>query len=86
MQEIYDQTEEVIQMLEDMKRLNPSNSEFKVQVEQLRVAVRAHIDQEENDIFPKIRDNFSLEQQEQLATEFKTAKSRLQDNDLQNRS
>jgi len=86
MQEIYEQTEEVIQMLDDIKHLDPSEPEFKAQVEQLRVAVRAHIDQEEHDIFPKIKHNFSLEQQQQLATEFKTAKSQLQDQYLQNRS
>ncbi|HEY9862178.1 MAG TPA: hemerythrin domain-containing protein [Candidatus Obscuribacterales bacterium] len=86
MEEIFDQTEEVIQMLKDIKHLDPSEPEFKAQVEQLRVAVRTHIDQEEHDIFPKIKHNFSLEQQQQLATEFKTAKSQLQDQYLQNRS
>ncbi|WP_235018693.1 hypothetical protein [Tolypothrix sp. NIES-4075] len=51
----------------------------KAKIEQQRIAVRTHINQEENDIFPKLRDNFSDEQQKQIATEFKTAKSKLQD-------
>ena len=78
-QEIYDQTDEVMQMLEEIKPLAPSSSEFKAKVEQLRTAVRTHINQEEKDIFPKLRDNFSDEQQKQMATEFKTVKSQLQD-------
>jgi hemerythrin superfamily protein len=78
-QQIYAQTDEVMQMLEEIKPLTPSSSEFKAKVEQLRTAVRTHINQEENDIFPKIRDNFSSEQQKQMATDFKTVKSKLQD-------
>jgi len=78
-QEIYDQTDEVIQMLEEIKPLSPSSSEFKPKIERLRTAVRTHINQEENEIFPKLRNNFSDEQQKQMASEFKTAKSQLQD-------
>ncbi|MBW4562772.1 MAG: hemerythrin domain-containing protein [Mojavia pulchra JT2-VF2] len=78
-QEIYAQTDEVIQMLDEIKPLNPSSSEFKAKVEQLRTAVRTHINQEEKDIFPQLRHNFSHEQQKQMATEFKTVKSKLQD-------
>lgn len=78
-QEIYAQTDEVMQMLDEIQPLNPSSSEFKAKVEQLRTAVRAHINQEEKDIFPKLRDNFSVEQQKQMATEFKTVKSKLQE-------
>jgi hemerythrin-like domain-containing protein len=40
--------------------------------------LRTHINQEENEMFPKIRDNFSHEQHKQMATEFKTVKSQLQ--------
>jgi hemerythrin superfamily protein len=78
-QEIYAQTDEVMQMLDEIQPLNPASSEFKAKVEQLRIAVRNHINQEENDVFPKLRDNFSDEQQKQMATEFKTIKSKLQD-------
>lgn len=78
MQEIFEQTDEVILMLDEIKPLDPATSEFKAKIEQLRTAVRTHINQEENDIFPKLRDNFSHEQQKQIATEFKTAKSKLQ--------
>ncbi|WP_250121464.1 hemerythrin domain-containing protein [Chroococcidiopsis sp. CCMEE 29] len=78
-QEIYAQTDEVMQMLDEIQPLNPASSQFKAKVEQLRTAVRTHINQEEKDVFPKLRDNFSDEQQKQMATEFKTIKSKLQD-------
>ncbi|BAZ22969.1 Hemerythrin HHE cation binding domain protein [Kalymmatonema gypsitolerans NIES-4073] len=78
-QEIYAQTDEVMEMLDEIKLINPSSSEFKAKIEQLRTAVRTHINQEEKDIFPKLRDNFSHEQQKQMASEFKTAKSKLQE-------
>jgi len=78
-QEIYAQTDEVMQMLDEIQPLNPASSQFKAKVEQLRTAVRTHINQEENDVFPKLRDNFSDEQQKQMATEFKAIKSKLQD-------
>jgi len=77
-QEIYEQTDEVMEMLDEIKPLAPTSSEFKTKIEQLRTATRNHINQEEKDIFAIIRDNFSDEQQKQLATEFKTAKSHLQ--------
>ncbi|MBD2127454.1 hemerythrin domain-containing protein [Microcoleus sp. ZQ-A2] len=78
-QEIYQQTDEVMEMLDEIKPLEPASSEFKAKVEQLRTATRNHINQEEKDIFTLIRDNFSHEQQQQMATEFKTVKSQLQD-------
>ena len=79
MQEIVDQTDRVIVLLDEMKLLDPADPDFKTQIEQLRLAVRGHIDQEENDIFPRIREHLSHEQQKRMATEFKAAKSKLQE-------
>lgn len=78
MPEIIDQTDHVIEMLDAMKLLDPTASDFKAHIQDLRLAVRNHINQEEHDIFPKIKENLSHEQQKQLATEFKAAKSKLQ--------
>ena len=78
-QEIYEQTDEVMEMLDEIKPLEPASSEFKAKIEQLRTATRNHINQEEKDIFALIRDNFSHEQQKQMATEFKRVKSQLQE-------
>jgi hemerythrin superfamily protein len=78
-QELYDEQAEMKQMLEEIKSMNPSSTDnFKAKVQQLMSAVLKHVQEEENDMFPKIRDNFSDEQQKQMATQFKEAKSRLQ--------
>lgn len=79
-QELYEEQAEMKQMLEQIKSLNPSSTDnFKARVQDLMKAVQAHVQQEENEMFPKIRDNFSHEQEKQMATEFKTVKSQLQD-------
>ncbi|MBD1923288.1 hemerythrin domain-containing protein [Microcoleus sp. FACHB-831] len=78
-QDLYQEQAEMKQMLETIKSLNPASEDFKGQVEKLMAAVRHHVGQEENEMFPKIRDNFSHEQQKQLATQFKSAKSQVQD-------
>jgi hemerythrin superfamily protein len=79
MPEIFDQTDEVIEMLDAIQALSPTDPDFKPQIEQIRRAVRHHVDQEEQDIFPRLRNCFSHEQQKQLATDFKAAKKRLQE-------
>jgi hemerythrin superfamily protein len=78
-QELYDEQAEMKQLLKQIKSLSPSSSDFKSRIEGLMKAVKSHVHQEESDMFPKIRDNFSDEQQKQMATEFKTVKSKLQD-------
>ena len=61
-----------MEMLDEIKPLDFSSSEFKAKVEQLRTAVRTHVDREEQDIFPHLINNFSREQQKQMASDFKT--------------
>lgn len=79
-QELYSEQAEMKQMLEHIKSLDPSSIDnFKANIEQLMRAVQSHVQQEENEMFPKLRDNFSHEQQKQMATEFKSVKSQLQD-------
>jgi hypothetical protein len=41
-----------MEMLDEIKPLEPASSEFKGKMEQLRTATRNHINQEEKDIFP----------------------------------
>ncbi|HBB30553.1 MAG TPA: DNA nickase [Cyanobacteria bacterium UBA8803] len=77
-QELYDEHSEVKQMLEQMKSMNPGTSEFKSQVEQLKKAVQDHVREEENDALPKLRQNMSEQQMEQISSQFKEAKSRFQ--------
>ncbi|MBW4630623.1 MAG: hemerythrin domain-containing protein [Iphinoe sp. HA4291-MV1] len=78
-QELYDEQGEIKQLLEEIKGLNPSNMEqFKGKVKQLMDVVGDHVRQEESAMFAAIRNNLSTEQSEQLATEFKAAKTEIQ--------
>ena len=74
-EDLYQEQAEMKQMLEQIKALSPSSPNFKEQIKQLMDAVMHHVRQEESDMFAKINDNFSEEQQEKMATEFKTAKA-----------
>ncbi len=67
------------------KELNPSYiEEFKIVMESLISAARQQMYDEENDIFEKIHSNFSDEQEKRLATEFISAKSKIQNDRLEN--
>ena len=77
-QELYDEQAEMKQMLAKIKSMSPSSPEFKAQIKQLQTAVKDHVKEEENDMFPQIRRNLSEAQMEQMATQFKAAKSTLQ--------
>jgi hemerythrin superfamily protein len=77
-QELFDEQAEMKRVLEEIKALSPSSSQFKDKVRQLMEAVGDHIRQEESTMFAAIRNNLSSDQSEQLATEFKAAKTRIQ--------
>lgn len=77
-QELYSEQAEMKQMLAQIKALNPTSSDFKAQIKQLQTAVHDHVRQEENDMFPHIRRHLSEAQMEQMATQFKAAKSTIQ--------
>lgn len=78
MPDIVEQTDDVIGMLDEVRSLEVSDPNFKSKVQHVKQAVRDHINQEEKDIFPILKHNFSQEQQKQMATDFKAAKSKLQ--------
>lgn len=78
-QELYDEQAEMKTMLDSIKAMSPSSPEFKQQVKRLKDAVMDHVRQEESTMFAAIRNNCSDEQKEQLATQFKAAKAKLQD-------
>lgn len=77
-QELYDEQAQMKELLADIKATSPSSSEFKAKIERLMADVKDHVRQEENDLFPYIRRNLSEVQMEQMATQFKEAKSQLQ--------
>ncbi len=77
--ELYDEQAEMKQMLDDIKATDPASvDEFKSKIRKLMDAVGDHIRQEESTMFAAIRDNMSSDQSEQLATQFKSAKSQIQ--------
>jgi hemerythrin superfamily protein len=78
-QELYDEQAEMKRMLEEIKANDPSSSQFKDKVRQLMDAVGDHIRQEESTMFAAIRNNLSSDQSEQLATQFKAAKQKIQE-------
>jgi hemerythrin superfamily protein len=77
-QELYDEQADMKRRLDEIRAINPSNSEFKNQVKQLQDIVMDHVRQEETTMFAAIRNNLSSDQTEQLATQFKAAKSKIQ--------
>ena len=78
-QELFDEQAEMKQMLAQIKSMSPSSPEFKDKVKQLMDAVGDHIRQEESTMFAAINKNCSDAEKEQMATEFKSAKSKIQD-------
>ncbi|AUC59779.1 hemerythrin family protein [Cyanobacterium sp. HL-69] len=82
-QQLYDEQAQMKQMLEQIKAMNCEDTvAFKDAIKRLMVAVKAHVSEEEKDMFPLIQNNLGDEQQKQLATDFKTAKSQIQDQRL----
>jgi len=79
-QELYDEQGQFRRLLDEIKAIDPASSkdEFKSRVRSLMEAVGDHIRQEEFDMFTAIRNNLSDAETEQLATEFKAAKSQIQ--------
>lgn len=78
-QELYDEQAEMKRMLDEIKAMNPAMAdEFRSKIKQLMDAVGDHIRQEESTMFAAIDRNCTTEQKERMATEFKNAKSKLQ--------
>lgn len=78
-QELYDEQAQMKQMLDEIKAMDPTNAdEFRSRIKDLMEAVGDHIRQEEFTMFAAIDKNCSDEQKEQMATEFKAAKSKIQ--------
>lgn len=78
-QELYSEQAEMKRMLDEIKAIDPNSAdEFRSKVKDLMEVVGDHIRQEESTMFAAIDKNFSTEQKEQLATEFKNAKSKIQ--------
>lgn len=77
-QELYDEQARMKVLLNELKAMSPSASNFKDTIRQLMDVVGDHIRQEESTMFAAIRNNCSSDETEQLATRFKEAKRQLQ--------
>lgn len=79
-QELYDEQAQMKQMLDEIKAIDPATStdQFKSKIKDLMDAVGDHIRQEESTMFAAIDNNCSDAQKEQMSTEFKAAKSKIQ--------
>jgi hemerythrin superfamily protein len=82
-EDLYEEQAEMKSMLEKLKSSTVAADDFLANIEHLKTAVTAHVGQEETTVFAAIRLNCSDEQQEHLATQFKAAKSKLQEQSLE---
>ena len=57
------------------KSINPNESEFKEKVKQLQDFMLKHLDEEENDLFPKVRQGMDDKKLEELATDLQKTKA-----------
>ena len=78
-QELFDEQAEMKRMLDEIKAISTNSAQFKDKIKQLMDAVGDHIRQEESTMFAAIRNNLNTQQSEQLATEFKAAKTKIQE-------
>lgn len=78
-QELYDEQAQQKTLLDEIRSTSPSSPEFKNKVRQLKDITMDHVRQEESTMFAAIRNNCSSDQSERMATEFKAAKSKIQD-------
>jgi hemerythrin superfamily protein len=85
-QELYDEQAHVKVVLDQLKTMNPAASDFKNSLRRLMEEVNNHVRQEENTMFAAIRNNMTNNEAEQLSTQFKTAKSRIQQEMARNKS
>jgi len=78
-QELYDEQAQMKQILDEIKVIDPASAdEFRSKIKDLMEMLGDHIRQEEFTMFSAIDNNCSDEQKEQMATEFKAAKSKIQ--------
>ncbi|MBW4442844.1 MAG: hemerythrin domain-containing protein [Plectolyngbya sp. WJT66-NPBG17] len=79
-QELYDEQAEWRPLLDEIKSIDPASSTdlFRSKIKHLMEQMGDHIRQEESTMFSSIDENCSTEQKEQMATEFKAVKTRVQ--------
>ncbi|MDZ8050829.1 MAG: hemerythrin domain-containing protein [Aulosira sp. ZfuVER01] len=86
----YEETEQYIEeaeaeheeakiLLEEIKSLKPTDSEFKTKINSLKKAVQHHVKEEEIEIFSAISECMSEQQLSELGKEFQKTKAKLEE-------
>ncbi|MBE9010972.1 hemerythrin domain-containing protein [Pseudanabaenaceae cyanobacterium LEGE 13415] len=78
LQELYDEQNAWFPALDAMEKMDVMSEQFMSSLNRLMDEIMDHVRQEESTFFAALRDNFSSQQLEQLATEFKAKKSEVQ--------
>lgn len=78
LKELYDEQAEMKVILDQIRAADPASETFMNGVKRLKDIVMDHVRQEESTYFGAIRDNFTSDESERLATQFKAYKSKLQ--------
>src|SRR5262245_52972001 len=66
--------QEAKMLLEELEELGADNHDFGSKLQQLMEAVEHHVEEEEGEMFPKIREVFDEDELEQLGEELESAK------------
>lgn len=78
LQELYDEQNSWFPALDAMEKMDVMSEQFMSSLNRLMDEIMDHVRQEESTFFAALRDNFSSQQLEQIATEFKAKKSEVQ--------
>lgn len=70
---------EAKELLEEIQYLSPESPEFKAKIKALKEAVQHHVQEEENEILPKVRQCFKGKELNQITQEFEQTKSKLEE-------
>lgn len=65
-------------LLEQMKSIEPTDTDFKTKLQHLQEAVMHHVEEEESEIFNAVRECMEDEQLAALGQEFQSAKTRVE--------
>lgn len=77
--EAEEEHEEAEILLEELRTLNPAEAEFQEKIQQLKEAVMHHVQEEEQEIFPVVRQVMGEKELQQMAEDFMEAKTRVEE-------
>jgi hemerythrin superfamily protein len=72
--EALEEHQEAKMLLDELAELGADNHDFSSKLQQLMEAVEHHVEEEEGEMFPKIREVFDEDELEQLGQELESAK------------